>query len=241
MDYSFIIPAFNEEQYLSRTIKSVQACLRTAVSHNGEIIVVDNNSTDQTGKIARKLGCKVVFEPVNQIARARNAGAREASGKTLFFLDADTLLPVETFRNAIDSLAGGNIAAGGALLKFDSHHQRLVSGIVLPYLWNTFSKVTGFFAGCFVFCRQDLFHKVGGFPETHFAGEEIIFCKKLKKVSGGHGLKVAVLKDNYVISSARKLLWYKDMGMLKLLIPTLVAPWVLKRKSFCRFWYDRPS
>jgi glycosyltransferase involved in cell wall biosynthesis len=238
---SFIIPAFNEERYLARTINSVQSCLSTVNTHDSEIIVVDNNSTDQTGEIARKLGCKVVFEPVNQIARARNAGAREASGKTLLFLDADTLLPVETFRNAIDLVAEGKIGAGGALLKFDSHHQRLVSGIVLPYLWNSFSKLTGFFAGCFVFCRQDLFHKVGGFPETHFAGEEIIFCKKLKKVSVGLGFKVAVLKDNYVMSSARKLLWYKDMRILKLLIPTLVAPWVLKRKSFCRFWYDRPS
>ena len=136
MDYSFIIPAFNEEQYLRRTIKSAQSCIKTKKSYNGEIIVVDNNSTDQTSEIARKLGCKVVFEPVNQIARARNAGAREASGKTLLFLDADTLLPVETFRNAIDSVAQGKIGAGGALLKFDSHHQRLVSGIVLPYLWN---------------------------------------------------------------------------------------------------------
>lgn len=241
MDYSFIIPAFNEEQYLTRTIKSVQSCLSTVNANDGEIIVVDNNSTDQTGEIARKLGCKVVFEPVNQIARARNAGARDARGKMLLFLDADTVLPIETFRNAIDSVAERGIGAGGALLKFDSHHQRLVSGIVLPFLWNSFSKLTGFFAGCFVFCRQDLFHKVGGFPETHFAGEEIIFCKKLKKVSGGLGFKVTVLTDNYVMSSARKLLWYKDMRMLKLLIPTLVAPWVLKRKSFCRFWYDRPS
>ena len=154
MHCSFIIPAFNEERYLARTINSVRSCLSIVNPHDGEIIVVDNNSTDQTGEIARKLGCKVVFEPVNQIARARNAGAREARGKTLLFLDADTLLPVETFRNAIDSVAEGNIGAGGALLKFDSHHQRLVSGIFLPYLWNTFSKLTGFFAGCFVFCRQ---------------------------------------------------------------------------------------
>ena len=241
MDYSFIIPAYNEEQYLTRTIESVQSCLTSEKSLSGEIIVVNNNSTDETGELARKLGCKVVFEPVNQIARARNAGARKASGKSLLFLDADTVLPVETFRNAINLLKGGKIGAGGALLKFDSHHQRLVSGIVLPYLWNSFSKLTGFFAGCFIFCRQDLFNEVGGFPETHFAGEEIIFCKKLKEASGGLGLKISILKDNYVMSSARKLLWYKDMRMLKLLIPTLVAPWVLKRKSFCRFWYDRPS
>jgi glycosyltransferase involved in cell wall biosynthesis len=39
------------------------------------VIVVDNNSTDATAELARRGGARVVFEPVNQIARARNAGA----------------------------------------------------------------------------------------------------------------------------------------------------------------------
>jgi len=44
-----------------------------------------------------------------------------------------------------------------------------------------------------------------------------------------------------VISSARKLLWYGDLSMIKLLLPTLLLPFVLQNKKFCRFWYDRPN
>ena len=240
LDYSFIIPAFNEERYLAPTIESLKLCLEAEDSYLGEIIVVDNNSTDNTGKIARQLGCKVVFEPLNQIARARNAGAQEAKGNFLFFLDADTILPLLTFQNAIKLLSEGETGAGGALIRLDSHRQRIFAGIFLPFVWNLFSRISGFFAGCFVFCRKDLFEKVGGFPESYYAGEEIMFCKKLKKVSRECRFKVSILKGNYVISSARKLIWYKNSRMFKLLIRTLITPGVLKKKSFCRFWYDRP-
>ena len=50
----------------------------------------DNNSKDRTAEIARAAGARVVFEPVNQIARARNAGAAAATGIWLVFVDADS-------------------------------------------------------------------------------------------------------------------------------------------------------
>ena len=49
-----------------------------------EIIVVDNNSTDNTANLAA--GAQVVFEPINQIGRARNAGAAVAVGDWLLFV-----------------------------------------------------------------------------------------------------------------------------------------------------------
>ena len=55
-----------------------------------ELIVCDNNSTDRTAEIARNAGARVVFEPVNQIARARNRGAAAATGDWLIFVDADS-------------------------------------------------------------------------------------------------------------------------------------------------------
>ena len=55
-----------------------------------ELIVCDNNSTDRTAEIARAAGATVVFEPVNQIARARNSGAAAATGDWLIFVDADS-------------------------------------------------------------------------------------------------------------------------------------------------------
>jgi len=55
------------------------------------VIVVDNNSTDRTGELARAVARRR-FEPINQISRARNAGGRHASGDWLLFVDADSCL-----------------------------------------------------------------------------------------------------------------------------------------------------
>jgi len=88
---SIVIPAFNEADYIENTLSSVFACSETYLGAI-EVIVVDNNSTDATAYIARKCGAQVVFEPINQIARARNTGAKAASGKFLIFLDADTTI-----------------------------------------------------------------------------------------------------------------------------------------------------
>ena len=74
MKISVIIPAFNEERLIVETLRQVKAAT-AAFSRRGwetETIVCDNNSTDRTAELARAGGAAVVFEPVNQIARARN-------------------------------------------------------------------------------------------------------------------------------------------------------------------------
>ena len=58
MSFSIIIPAFNEENYLSRTLDHINQAvvyLKDKVDRTVEIIVVDNNSTDQTASLARAL------------------------------------------------------------------------------------------------------------------------------------------------------------------------------------------
>jgi len=96
---SIIIPAFNEERLLGRTLENING-LRPVFTRAGietELIVCDNNSTDRTAEIARAAGAAVVFEPENQIARARNRGASEASGEWLLFIDADSHPSAELF------------------------------------------------------------------------------------------------------------------------------------------------
>src|SRR4030065_256939 len=91
IDYSIIIPAYNEQELLPATLQSVQQAM--AVQElAGEVIVVDNNSTDAPATIAAPAGARVVTEAINQISRVRNAGARAANGRYLIFLDADTVI-----------------------------------------------------------------------------------------------------------------------------------------------------
>lgn len=82
MKISIIVPAFNEEQFLGKTLAQIKAAT-SALANTGwgtELIVCDNNSTERTAEIAQAAGANVVFEPVNQISRARNSGAAAATG-----------------------------------------------------------------------------------------------------------------------------------------------------------------
>src|SRR5436189_280616 len=85
---SVLIPAYNEEAFLARVIESVHHSFAATPDHSYEIIVCDNASTDKTAEIAAAHGARVVFEPHNQIAKARNTAAKAARGTWLIFLDA---------------------------------------------------------------------------------------------------------------------------------------------------------
>lgn len=89
---SIVIPAYQAASYLAETLKS---CLGQTLPP-GEVLVVDDGSTDGTAAVAEELGPSVRVETVinGGVARARNIGARLATGEFLLFLDADdTLLP----------------------------------------------------------------------------------------------------------------------------------------------------
>src|ERR1044071_8140257 len=124
---SVIVPAFNEEKLLGESLHHIQTAM-TAFSNPGwesELIVCDNNSTDRTTEIARAAGATVVFEPVNQIARARNRGAAAASGDWLLFIDADSHPSAELFADEADTIQAGRCLAGGCTIQLEAGHPGL--------------------------------------------------------------------------------------------------------------------
>src|SRR5438093_5774820 len=84
-----------------------------------EVIVCDNNSSDRTAELARAAGARVVFEPINQIARARNTGAAVANGDWLLFIDADSHPEPELFADVAIAIQGGTCLAGGSTIRLD--------------------------------------------------------------------------------------------------------------------------
>ncbi len=88
---SVLIPAYNEEKYLPSCLEAMWR--QTLPRDRYEVIVVDNASTDATALVARRLGARVVEEPVRGIARARQAGFEVACGQVLASTDADTIVP----------------------------------------------------------------------------------------------------------------------------------------------------
>src|SRR4051794_36451580 len=116
MKISIIVPAFNEEAILGATLDSIRAAAEAfdEAGFTSELIVCDNNSTDATAAIGRDHGARVVFEPVNQIGRARNAGAAVATGEWLVFVDADSQPSRELFAAVAREIVAGRCLAGGS-------------------------------------------------------------------------------------------------------------------------------
>lgn len=100
-DVSIIIPAFNEEDNILKTLYSL-ACSKTQKSV--EVIVVNNNSTDGTYLLARAAQVICINEPNQGITNARNAGLSIAKGKYIVNADADTIYPECWIDNMIDPL-----------------------------------------------------------------------------------------------------------------------------------------
>ena len=85
--FSYVIPAYNEEKYIGACIEAILAQNIPAY----EIIVVDNNSTDDTVKIASKYSAVIVLHELRQGQKfAQAKGFDMATGNVLVRIDADT-------------------------------------------------------------------------------------------------------------------------------------------------------
>ena len=238
MRYSLIIPAWNEADFIGDTLQKVTHAMRDLDArgqHQGELIVVDNNSSDETARIAQEQGARVVFEPINQIARARNRGAAEANGEALIFLDADTSCSERLLQQVLDELASDTVVGGGSVIAPD----KPVSSSAMRGLrfWNGLSRSARLAAGCFIFCRRDAFDAVGGFSSRVYAGEEIFLSCALKRWGRQAGMQFRILEQEPVITSVRKLEWYSTSQLFRQMLLILVPGAVFSRRM-CRTWYD---
>lgn len=225
---SFIVPAYNEENLIGRTLESLNRAAKE-IGDPYEIVVANDASTDRTAAIAESHGARVVSVNRRQIAATRNEGAREATGDQLIFVDADTVVSHEVVRAAIDAMNKG-AAGGGSAVGFDGQLPRYAE-MTFPMLVRIF-RAAGLACGCFIFCTRRAFDAVGGFDETLFASEEIAMSRALKRQG-----RFVVLRES-VTSSGRKLRMYSGRDVLMLFGSILLAgPKGLKRREGLEVWY----
>ena len=234
---SIVVPAFNEERLLGDSLAQMKSAAR-AFTQRGwdlETIVCDNNSTDRTAEIARTAGATVVFEPVNQIARARNRGAAAATGDWLVFVDADSQPGAELFAEVAEQIGSGRCLAGGSTVRLDSRHW--LSELVNAF-WNFLSRSCRLLAGSFIFCETAAFRKIGGFSEKLFAGEELELSGRLKKLARETGRAMVILHRHPLVTSARKLRLYSYREYFRLMLRAGFNRRTLADRQACYMWYD---
>ena len=237
MKISIIVPAFNEERLIASSLRSIREASRAfaELGWDCELIVCDNNSTDATAALAREHGAHVVFEPINQISRARNRGASAATGDWLVFIDADSQPSEGLFVSMAEQIEQGKCLGGGSTLSLDV--ARLIPRMLVG-LWNIGSRTLRWCAGSFIFCEAAAFKRVGGFNEEFFASEEIDLSQKLKRLGKASGRPLVILSDHPLVTSARKFDLYSRRMHLKVFLRALLRPRSLKNPATCELWYD---
>jgi glycosyltransferase involved in cell wall biosynthesis len=235
---SLIIPAYNEERYLGKTLASVRTAINSYKDPSSiEIIVVNNGSTDDTEKVARSFGARVVVEKERRIASARNKGSEIAEGAILGFLDADSWITSNMFNSIDTAMSSKEYIGGGTVIKID----RRSLGIFCTYCITTYpARWLLRIAGGLIFTENKTFRELGGFDESLYCAEDSKFILELKKHGKQKGKKFKIITRDYVTSSARSFDNFGDWYYFKNL-PRIM----FRKKSIFRdqeftkkFWYD---
>ena len=234
---SIIVPAYNEAAYLPRYLPTVTAALRLWEVGNpgllGEVIVVDNNSTDDTGHVAASLGARVVTERHRNIGAARNAGATTSRGRYLLFIDADVAVPVNTCVRVVQVMSSG--AVGGAI---PAHYAcRKASARLLCRYWDWRRRRHGGAQGVAQFCTADAFAQLGGYRADLYMSEDHDFFHRLSELGTTTGRPVVIDDTLSVEASTRRYDTWPTWRMLWWQNP-ITARLFLTSPRFWRHWYS---
>ncbi len=211
------------------SVGKIEPCLESlgqSTQVPGEIIVVDNGSTDQTRAVlaARFPSVRVVENTTNMgVAWARNQGFAAARGAYVLMLDDDTIIQPETLARLTTLLyANPTVALCGPQL-LDTSRRPVSIDLMFPTLWNKINRWTGggrqsrsaringtsgrmrevdYVIGACQLIRRAALDEVGLYDEHIFYGpEDIDFCLRLRQA----GWRIVLQPDTQVIHSEQRI------------------------------------
>lgn len=215
--FSIIIPAHNEENYITACLESIELAEQEVSGNRVQIIVAANRCTDKTAEIARKFGAQVIDNQDKCISMIRNAGVRAAEGDIIVTIDADSCMTKGSLKEIAEMLESGKYVGGGTRSKFE----RMSLGILcsgayvavnlIPIMWKNKAALSG---GMF-WCYKRDFEKIGGFDESLISLEDMDFAARLNKLGVSRGQKYGTLKKSYILTSSRKFDEFGDWYLIK--------------------------
>lgn len=224
-DISVIIPALDEQKYIHYSLSGLKA----QTFRNFEVIVVDGGSEDRTASIAKR-SAKVIVCRKRGAGSARNMGAKEAKGRILLFLDADTRPStrlLEVYKKVFSN--ENTVASTGPIYPIEETNLVIRVGywlvsvlfIRLSIFFNRPSIVGSNFA-----VKADKFNKAGGFDEKFITYEDWDLSGRLKRLGS-----IKYSKDAYVYTSARRVITWGVFGYVLFYIINMFMYHVLKKSN----------
>src|SRR5258708_18280823 len=153
MKISIVVPAFNEKDTLTHLRRSLQK--QNFSKEDFEVIIVDNNSTDDTVQIAKQFHVRVISETRQGITFARDTGAKAARFEIISCIDADCVLPKNYLRTIHTVFSKDKkLAAYCGFISFYS----------APLAVKVMAKVLSWY----VYSVQNIFHKMSFCSAANF-------------------------------------------------------------------------
>ncbi|MBI2459505.1 MAG: glycosyltransferase family 2 protein [Parcubacteria group bacterium] len=184
---SLVVPCYNEEAGLAGLFKN-------DLSYIDEIIVVDNNCTDNTIKIAESYGCRVVQEKVKGYGAAYKKGFKNVLNEIVVAIDGDNTYPVAEIKRLVgiliernlDFISASRLGNGRpATMKKINYLGNFILTKMMKFLFSR--SIEDSQSGMWVFKKQIL--------------------KKIKPTSNGMAfsqeIKIEVLKNKYKFAEVR--------------------------------------
>ncbi|MFB6290869.1 MAG: glycosyltransferase family 2 protein, partial [Candidatus Bipolaricaulia bacterium] len=207
---SVVIPAYNEEDWIELPLKSLQ---NQNYDEEFEIIVVDKNSEDNTQKISKDYGARVINEPEGGVSQARQIGFKSARYPIIASTDADTVVPENWLKTINKTFQDPEVVGTyGSCTFYDSS---FFYNLLAKYGFSGFLRLNScvgkpLFIGFNMAVSKEAFDETRGFDSSIKSAEDVDLSQRVKKQG-----KIIYNKDLTVKTSVRRL---EDWGLSKFLI-----------------------
>ena len=247
-------PFFRKESFTKEREKNAEFADLDYLKDKMEVIIVDGHSTDDTVEIAKKYGCKIVYEDIGTIGGARDLGVKESSGEFIAFTDADCVVNTNWIKNLLKHFHDEDIAAVGGpnITPEDDTDFAKCAGTILSFLSKpgaryglNADKVMEIYHNptCNVMYRKRVLEEVGGFNHNLVAeddeeldyrikekGYKILFTPDAKVLHYRRPTwkKFAKMAWNYGIGRTQVIKLHRDMGRwYHYIVPALILTIVI--------------
>lgn len=217
---SAVLPAYNEEENIQNAANRMADVLGSLGLLDWEVLIVDDGSVDQTGKIADDLATEDpahirVFHhnPNRGYASALNTGFTNARHQLIFFTDSDLQFDVGEIRSLLPLIENFDIVCGFRIYRFD-HLTRLVLSWGFNLLVRMMFSIGVRDIDCaFKLFRREVFDKVTIESKKFFVNAEVLakakyFRFRLAEIGVRHYPRTAgrsTVRPSHIVSTLREL------------------------------------
>ncbi len=198
---SVVICTYNRQKFIGECLQ----CLKAQNLDNAlwEIIVIDNNSTDNTASIAKEfiatnpqIQARYIFEQQQGLSFARNRGIKEAAGEIIIYIDDDVETVPDYLKTIYDFFKTHPAAAGMGGKTLPKYSECPEPAWISPYLagitgtidrgneMRKFTPKMKYPSGCNMVYKKDVLLKAGGFNnELKARADDKYIFQQVKKIN----------------------------------------------------------